>query len=94
MPKPNINFEHLACLNSERPQTSYGGISERKKSLQKNKRQQSSKLCDRINFNDKNFIVGNIYDNNDYNYNNNNNLNKALLVFTNEKYINNNNNLN
>ena len=64
MPKPNINFEKLASLNSARPQTSYGGISERKRSLQKNMRQQSSKLCDRISSNDNNFVVGNIFTNN------------------------------
>ena len=47
LPQPNLNFEKLAVINSARPQTSYGGISERKRSLQKNLRQQSSKMFDR-----------------------------------------------
>lgn len=49
LPRPNLNFEKLASINSARPQTSYGGISERKRSLQKNLRQQSSRMFDRNN---------------------------------------------
>ena len=48
-PIPNINFERIASLNSARPETSYGGRFEREKSLQKNLRQQSSKMFDRGN---------------------------------------------
>ena len=48
---PDINFERIAHVNSARPQTSYGGISDRKRSLQKSLRQQSSKIFNRNNFN-------------------------------------------
>jgi len=41
---PPVNFEHLQQVNDKRPQTSYGGLSERKKSMQNNLRQMSSKV--------------------------------------------------
>jgi len=40
---PPINYEHYQQVNSKRPQTSYGGISARQKSLQKNLKQKSMK---------------------------------------------------
>ncbi len=43
MPDPRINFAQLQEVNSKRPQTSYGGISARQKSLQNSLRQRSSK---------------------------------------------------
>lgn len=43
MPDPRINFAQLQQVNSRRPQTSYGGISARQKSLQQSLRQMSSK---------------------------------------------------
>ena len=51
LPEPELNFEILASLNSHRPQTSHGGIFERQRSLQKNQRQQSSRLFDKSGFN-------------------------------------------
>lgn len=39
----NINIEDINRVNSQRPQTSYGGLSARKKSMQNSLRQKSSK---------------------------------------------------
>ena len=44
---PPINYEHFQQVNSKRPQTSYGGLSARQKSLQNSLRQLSSKYDDR-----------------------------------------------
>lgn len=44
---PPINYEHFQQVNSKRPQTSYGGISARQKSLQNSLRQKSSKIEDK-----------------------------------------------
>jgi hypothetical protein len=44
---PPINYEHFQQVNSKRPQTSYGGISARQKSLQNSLRQMSSKIEDK-----------------------------------------------
>lgn len=43
---PPINYEHYQQVNCKRPQTSYGGISARQKSLQNSLRQMSSKNDD------------------------------------------------
>ena len=44
---PPINYEHFQHVNSKRPQTSYGGLSARQKSLQNSIRQISSKNDER-----------------------------------------------
>lgn len=58
---PPINYEHFQQVNSKRPQTSYGGISARQKSLQNSLRHISSKLEEKkenevSEFNKGNFI--------------------------------------
>ncbi len=55
VPDSRINFGRLQKVNSKRPQTSYGGLLARQKSLQKSLRQQSSNSYGRMNRNEELF---------------------------------------
>jgi len=56
---PPVNFEYLQQVNDKRPQTSYGGLSARQKSLHNSLRQKSSKIDNKKGNNDNPFGMKN-----------------------------------